>query len=213
MAERRRHVPAALLLVLLLAGCGAEAVPVAAGSAAPAEADIVSFQAADVKNEMIQPTREEVLAAYDRAVTAFGWFRLTPLPCGGAPVLVDGISYRKVDRPGIATMAELETTLRSLFSDEVVDRLLKTGAGQPLYREIDGALYAREFSGRTDPGKGRVEAAVEQTAPDTCVVNVTVELLEENSGSVTGMEYDSFPYQYVRDRWVFTDFRLMNELK
>ena len=25
MAERRRHVPAALLLVLLLAGCGAEA--------------------------------------------------------------------------------------------------------------------------------------------------------------------------------------------
>ena len=74
-------------------------------------------------------------------------------------------------------------------------------------------LYPFNFSGRTDPGKGRVEAAVEQTAPDTCVVNVTVELLEENSGSVTGMEYDSFPYQYVRDRWVFTDFRLVNELK
>lgn len=215
MREKRNRAPAALvvLLALLLTGCGAERTPAAAASAPPErEADAVTFQAADVKNDMIQPTPEEVLSAYDRAVTAFGWFRLEPLPCGGDPVLVDGTFYQKVDRPGTDTMAELRTTLRSLFSDEVVERLLKEGGSLPVYREIDGALYARPFTGRMDPGKGAVEASVEQTAPDTCLVNVSVELVETD-GSVTGMEYDSFPYRYVDDRWVFTDFRLINELK
>ena len=212
MREKRNRVLTAMLLALLLTGCGAESDPAAPASAPPEQAaDTVTFQAADVKNDMIQPTPEEVLAAYDRAVTAFGWFCLEPLPCGGDPVLVDGTFYQKVDRPGTATMAELRTTLRSLFSDEVVERLMKE-EGLPVYREIDGALYARPFTGRTDPGKGAVEACVEQTAPDTCLVNVSVELLDEN-GSVAGMEYDSFPYCYVDDRWVFTDFRLMNELK
>lgn len=214
MREKRNRALAALFLALLLTGCGAESVPAAAASA-PAEretAEAVTFQAADVKNDMIQPTPEEVLVAYDRAVTAFGWFRLAPLPCGGDPVLVDGTFYQKVDRPGTATMVELKTTLRSLFSDQVVEQLLKEGEGLPLYREIDGALYARSFTGRTDPHKGVVEASVEQTAPDTCVVNVSVELLGTD-GSVTGMEYDAFPYRYVDDRWVFTDFRLVNELK
>ena len=213
MREKRNRVLAAALLALLLTGCGAESVPAAAASASGERgAEAVTFQAADVKNDMIQPTPEEVLAAYDRAVAAFGWFRLAPLPCGGDPVLVDGTFYQKVDRPGIATMAELKTTLRSLFSDEVVERLVREGKDLPVYREIDGALYARSFSGRTAPGKGAVEATVEQTAPDTCVVNVAVELLETD-GSITGMEYDSFPYRYVDDRWVFTDFRLVNELK
>ena len=214
MRKKRNRALAALLLALLLAGCGAESAPAAAVSASPEkeEAEAVTFQAADVKNDMIQPTPEEVLAAYDRAVTAFGWFCLAPLPCGGDPVLVDGTIYQRVERPGASTMAELKTTLRGLFSDEVVERLLKEGEGLPLYREIDGALYARSFTGRADPGKGNVEVSVEQTAPDTCVVNVAVELLEPD-GSVTGMEYDAFPYRYVDDRWVFTDFRLVDELK
>ena len=215
MREKRNCAPAALalLLALLLTGCGAKEAPAAAASAPQErEADAVTFRAADVKNDMIPPTPEEVLSAYDRAVTAFGWFRLAPLPCGGDPVLVDGTFYRRVEYPGTASMAELKTTLRSLFSDELAERLVKEGGDLPVYREIDGALYARSFTGRTDPEKGDAEISVEQTAPDTCVVNVAVELME-GGGSVTGMEYYSFPYRYVGDRWVFTDFRLVNEQK
>lgn len=213
MEKKRNGVLAlALLAALMLSACRAQ--PAASSSVRETEeAGVVTFQAADVKNEMIQPTQEEVLAAYDRAVTAFGWFRLEPLPCGEASVLMDGMLYQKVERPGIATMAELETHLRSLFSDEVIRQLLDEGDEPPLYREIDGALYARDFSGSTDPDKGGVEIFVEQTAADTCVVNVTVELLGPGENGPDGVEYYAFPYQYVDSHWVFTSFRLVNELR
>ena len=210
MREKRNCAPAALvvLLALLLTGCGAERAPAAAASAPPErEADAVTFQAADVKNDMIQPTPEEVLSAYDRAVTAFGWFRLAPLPCGGDPVLVDGTFYQRVARPGTSTMAELKTTLRGLFSDEVVERLLQEGEGLPLYREIDGALYVTGEAREREDGKGAVTVEVEQTSETAFSVNVTVDLLDQDV--VTGMECWAFPYVLENGRWGFSEFRLV----
>ncbi len=40
-------------------------------------------------------------------------------------------------------------------------------------------------------------------------VNVMVELLGEDGETVVGLESWSFPYAFVNDRWVFTDFRLV----
>ena len=48
----------------------------------------------------------------------------------------------------------------------------------------------------------------ERLAEDLYSVNVMVELLAEDGGTVVGLESWSFPYAFVEDRWVFTDFRL-----
>ena len=40
-------------------------------------------------------------------------------------------------------------------------------------------------------------------------VNVTVDLLGEDRSEVTGVECYAFPYQWVEDRWVFTQFQLV----
>ena len=40
-------------------------------------------------------------------------------------------------------------------------------------------------------------------------VNVVVDLLGEDGQTVVGLESWSFPYVFLDDRWVFTDFRLV----
>ena len=54
---------------------------------------------------------------------------------------------------------------------------------------------------------GGVEA--EQLEETLYSVNVMVELLGEDGETVVGLESWSFPYAFVNDRWVFTDFRLV----
>lgn len=221
MRERKNALPAALLALLLLTGCGngSAAAPVAASSAAqsaqtaapaPEVSGVVTFQAVDVKNEVLPPTQEEVLSAYDRACTAFGWFQLNTLPCGSSSAMVGTAVYQRVDYPGIATLEQLRTYLRNLFSQAVIDRLMPPDAVLPQYRDIDGALYVLPSSRQPDPAKGDAEVEVEQTAPNTWTVNVAVELLADGQETVSGEEYYSFPYQCVDGRWVFTNFKLVN---
>ena len=40
-------------------------------------------------------------------------------------------------------------------------------------------------------------------------MDVTVDLLDENEETVTGVECYAFPYEFVEDHWVFTDFRMV----
>lgn len=204
---------AVMLLVLLLSGCGGVADrETAAEEPRPAEsaAQDGAMTAEQTEKEARPLTGEEVLAAYDQAVEAYGWFELTPLSAGSGAVELDGSSYLPVDRQGMTTMLELRSYLRSLFSEEVTDQLLATGGKRPLYREVDGALYVRTNSGREkDPNKGKVSAQVKQESETAYAVNVTVDLLGEDRREVTGVECYAFPYQWVEDRWVFTQFQLV----
>ena len=217
MKKTKKWALSALLMaVLLLSSCGnADEL---GDSASPRFADggsqssrAVTFQAVDVKNETMPLTEEEVLEAYDQAVSAFEWFRLETLPCGSASAIVGGNLYQRVDYRGIGTLEELKTYLRGIFSQEVIDRLLPEDADPPLYRDIDGQLYVIPSSCRPDPYKGAAEVMVEQTAEDTFMVNVAVDILGEDWQTVTGLEVYSFPYQCVDGRWVFTRFKLVNE--
>lgn len=155
-------------------------------------------------------TQEEVLSAYDRAVTAYTWFDLTPLSSTGEPQTVDRRVYRKVERPGLSRMEELRAYLRTVFSEELTQRLLETGGETPLYRDIDGELWVAVNGGRRrDPNKGAVELRVAQESDTAYAVNVTVELLEDDRSTVTGVECYAFPYEWEGDRWSFTAFQLV----
>lgn len=222
MKNRKEWVLSAFLLIaLLLSSCGNSAVlGDSASGSVPAWSTVVSgseaseavtFQAVDVKNETAPLTEEEVLEAYDQAVTAYGWFKLETLPCGSASAIVGGNLYQRVDYAGIGTLEELETYLRGIFSQEVIDRLLPENTDAPLYRNIDGQLYVIPTSRQPDPYKGMETIIVEQSAEDTYMVNVTVDILAENLRTIAGLEVYSFPYQCVEGRWVFTNFKLVSQ--
>ena len=51
--------------------------------------------------------------------------------------------------------------------------------------------------------------AAERLEDGLYFINVTVDLLGEDRETVVGLESWSFPYAFVEDRWVFTDFRLV----
>lgn len=183
-----------------VAEVGREAVPVSTGG------DLV---AAQTESQARFLTEDEVLAAYERAVDIYSWFDLAQLPSAEESTTVDGVSYRKVDYPGITDMEDLNAYLRGSFSEEVAARLMATGGERPLYREIDGVLYVAPSGRSRDADKGEIRMQVEQVSETAYEVNVAVDLLAEDRETVTGVECWSFPYEFVGDRWVFTDFALV----
>ncbi len=222
---KERKYAALILAAVLVSGCGAAeqtAAPsavsgsgdelTAAVSAAPAGSAADSTQtmnAASTQGSSRDLTEEEILAAYDRAVSAYEWFDLNPLPCGGPVVLEDGIGYQRVEYAGFDTLDDLKTYLRSLFSDDVIGRLFSEDARTPRYRDINGELYVHPGGRKADPEKSSASAAVERKEDGSYLINVTVDLLDNEQTTVAGVECYAFPYQEVNGRWVFTDFQLV----
>lgn len=214
---------ALFLSAALLTGCGdlaGVAVFPAVSSGEPAETVAASPQedaagstemmnAAETTGSARELTEEEVLAAYDRAVAAYEWFELNPLPCVGPVRQENGVKYQRVDYVGLYTLNDLETYLESLFSEDVIARLLDRETPAPHYRDIDGALYARPDGRPADTGKGAATAAVEREEDGSYLINVTVDLLDRDQATVTGAEFYAFPYRELNGRWVFADFALV----
>lgn len=208
-----------LLAVLLclwgLAGCGALPAAEQSGDEAPPAVEAAApetdggLSAAMLEREARTLTEEEVRAAYDRAETAYGWFYLETLPSGPQTQEVDGWTYERVVYPGMENLADLQAYLRGLFSEEMVDDLLAVGGSHPLYRDVDGVLYVLPSGRERDPSKGAAVIQVEYTGETAYSVDVTVDLLDENGETVTGVECYAFPYEFVEDHWVFTDFRMV----
>lgn len=165
-----------------------------------------------------RPTDAEVLSVYREAAEAYSWFAgyndsglaldltdgLTlPLPTGG-----EGTFFR-VTRPGLGSTEELRGYLKTLFSDEVVDGLLKDGSAA-FADGPEGGLYTTGAGRGSNITKGGVTLEViwpQEGEPVLCTVQATVELLDlETLSTVTGTQVYQFPYQKVGDKWVFTQF-------
>lgn len=201
-----RRLTVLLLAVVLLSGCaGAPPDPPATPPAPAAES---TLSAARLESAPRPPTEEEILAAYRRAEEAWGWFCRDPLPDSGETLRVESTVYRRVDRPGLETVGDLRAYLRGLFSAELTDSLLSTGEPTPLYQDIDGALYVSLTPQSGDSGRGQAQVGVVPVDSQSYALEVSVELLD-GRGNVTGLECWSFPYAYVDQRWVFTDFQLV----
>lgn len=199
---RELLVPA-LVLAELLSGCSAPAEDI------PETNESGAAMRSEQLEESARPlSEEEILTAYQRAAALCGWFELSPLPGDGSTVDLDGVTYRRVRYDGVETLEDLRTALRSVFSQEVTEELLATGGDMPMYRDIDGALYVTGSGRSPDPSKGHTEIEVEQTGDASYAVNISIDLLDEDGETVTGVECWSFPYAFVDDRWVFTDFKL-----
>lgn len=217
MIKTKRRA-ALLLAAALLSGCGggetAQTSPASErGAAAPSAQQTAeatgSLHAAQTRESSRELTEEEVLAAYDRAVSVYEWFELNPLPSGGPVREEGGVEYRRVEYAGFHTLDDLRTYLESLFSEDLTAHLLNRDSVAPRYRDIDGALYVRPDGRAADAGKGAASAAVERGEDGSYLINVTVDLLDREQAVVTGAEFYAFPYREVGGRWVFTEFRLV----
>lgn len=175
----------------------------------PAASEEGALSSSRTQEEARTLTEEEVLSAYDRAVSVYEWFSLSTLPCGTEGLSVDGQTYYPVRSSGLESMEDLRIYLRGSFSQELTDQLLESGGQTPLYRDIGGALYVRPLSRSRDPLRGEVELRVEQTGQTAYAVNAAVDLLDEDQETVAGVEYWTFPYELVDERWVFTEFCLL----
>ncbi len=209
-----RKSAAVLLAALLLTGCAAPSEEAASGamsvSAARAQAAPVKDMRSSLVESAARPLLEaEIFDAYERAQRVYGWFDMAPLPAGDETVLVEEKVYQRVEMEGIYELEDLRTYLRSVFSRELTDRLLDGETARIQYRDVEGALYVSGLARARNAGKGEERVEAEQLDEVSYSVNVMVDLLGEDGETIVGLESWSFPYAFVDDRWVFTDFRLI----
>ena len=204
------------LALWALAGCGGAAADEGAAGEAPsvfAEASAPDAEgglsAVRLEGQARPLTDEEIQAAYFRAEEAYGWFSLETLPCGEKTQTIDGWLYYPVEYPGMENLADLRAYLRGLFSEELVDALLASGGAHPLYQDVDGALYVLPTSRERDESKGQADIQIKPYGQAGYSVIVEVDLLADGGSTVTGVESYAFPYEFLEDRWVFTDFHLI----
>ena len=209
-----RRLLAALLALWMLSGCGAMTEESTGTSPAAAEESASpgggGLSASRLEREARLPTEEEILAVYDRAEDAYGWFYLETLPGGQESCVIDGWTYYQVQEPGMETMTDLRAYLRGLFSEELVDTLLSTGGSHPLYQEIEGSLYVLPSNRERNSARGVPAVQIVQVSDTAYTVDVTVDLLDGPGGTATGVASYTFPYELVEGQWVFTDFQMVN---
>lgn len=138
----------------------------------------------------------QIRSAWDRAAQSYGWLTIAPLPRSEEDMMPhpeggEETLYR-VNYPGISSMLELRTHLKTLFSDEIVDGLFAYN----LYTELDGVLY------QSDRVLGLAQRIPSPTSTQVIRESDTRLVYRVNS------ETDSanYVYELVGDRWMFTEF-------
>ncbi len=152
---------------------------------------------------------EEILFAYKTAGEAASWFRGTCILWENESVdaenaVVHGeLNYRYYKADKFETYAAFRKYLEGLFSVDYVNGLLSSIA----FIEHDGMLYAMMADRGSNPRMGAETYTVLRESDTKYILRVTVELLEGGyPPEVVGYETFDFPYEYIDNKWVFTDF-------
>jgi hypothetical protein len=156
------------------------------------------------------PTDEQVEAAYLTALEACGWFTLTTLSTDvDDSVEEDGNTFYRVTDERFSTYQELETYLKTIFTERFVDELL---AADEKYRDIDGALYAIDAARGGNILLGEQRGKVIIDGVNRIIYRVTVDILDEPEGEV--VDTQEFDFVYIREPdaaldWHFDTFECL----
>ena len=155
--------------------------------------------------------------AYFAAADAFGWFNIDSSGiCGKkifdssteATVEINGIPYNKMYNPVFATLGDLETYLKGLFSSEIADQLLSTGMFIDNEGELWGAMAARgtnifvETTGYAVTSRSDTEIIYTAYANINNYDDAAEDFVLDHTES-----YD-YTYSLTDDGWRWTDFSL-----
>ena len=150
----------------------------------------------------------EFYSLFDKASEAWGWFYVGTMPLKGTPGLpivgIDtesGICF-EVDYEGIETLEDLEYYLKTIFSDEKVEGMLKSGR----YFDVDGKLCAYGMARGTNHSYGKIaEVNKNIISGNKIEYTVSVEKLDYNY-ELEGYEEFTFITEKSGDFWVFSEF-------
>lgn len=152
------------------------------------------------------PTDEEIKNAYQQAVEAYSWFDLTTMPLDESiEIEYNGTIYMKVNHNSIQSLSDLEIYSHSLFSDEIVDSLLKYNR----YADIDGVLYAMPADRGSNIYAGDQLHEIIRESDRKIIYKVSVDILDDDLEKVVDKEVYSFAYEFSKDKWIFTNFSLV----
>ena len=151
-----------------------------------------------------------ILSAYKAASEAAGWFRIASIleqqdeypRENDTYIELDGIRYFKVKRfPEYQGFVDY---LHGLFSKELVEEFLNSEHKRYINR--DGELYATTGIRGTNIHMGDENYTVYNVSDSKYIVEVTVDIYGVDLVTVVDQEVFEFPYEFVDDRWVFTEF-------
>ncbi len=148
---------------------------------------------------------EEVKALYEQAVTLYSWFDLSSLPVDTSQkATIDGETFFKVTAE-IATYQELETRLKRIFDDQIVNDLLSRG----IYTDYQGSLYGRPADRGTNRLRGTEEHNINRRNNQEIEYLVKVEILDD-TGAVKDYAHYCFRLVKYKDTvWRFSSFELV----
>ena len=142
---------------------------------------------------------------YRKAKELYGWFDLGSMPMNSLDRFNEnGRSYNKVTGP-ITNYHVLLAELRSVFDEDVVQKLIETD----MYTEKEGELYGLAFDRGTDLYIGKDTGyGMEMINAEHFLFQVTAEYYQEN-GQVEGYSTYDFPLvRYEDGKWRFERFYL-----
>ncbi|MCL2112144.1 MAG: hypothetical protein FWH32_07875 [Clostridiales bacterium] len=153
-------------------------------------------------------TDAEVEALYEEAVKAYNWFNLAAMPIDGSvSAELDGMTYNKVDYPGISTHADLEAYLGTLFTADIVGDLL---GENETYVDIGGELYAIDGARGANIMMGDETHEVIREGDDEILFRVFVNVFDgpfmDEESKIEGVEVYDFTLVPVGGNWLFSVF-------
>jgi len=158
------------------------------------------------KTPVAELSDDDVIALYNRAKEAYGWFDLTTIPHdAGSYVKIDGIVYFEVVQPGITSKRALADYLSEIFTGDVMESLMATSADR--FVERGGKLYVLPADRGVDLFKGAESYEVVKISDGEMKLTVTVEVYgDPEQKNVVGHERYDFFLEFSGNRWRFKNF-------
>ncbi len=149
---------------------------------------------------------------YAAAKQAFFWFNVSGMPPADATVdynnikEIDGQYYYKVGHETIKSTADLESYLKSLFSQDISQKLLEENKDN--YIDINGELWAMDLTRGTNITVGKATFTISQKNDTKVVYTADVEELNPETLAVVGTNSYDYIYEKTADGWRWTEFSI-----
>ncbi|WP_312831511.1 hypothetical protein [Sedimentibacter saalensis] len=147
----------------------------------------------------------EFFPLFEKATEAWGWFWVDTMPLEvtyGPNGEIIAKEYNEVDYDGVETLKDLENYLKTIFSDEKVEGMLKSGR----YFDVDGKLCTVAMSRGTNSSYGRIVEVNINIINETKIEYIVHVEKFGDYQELKGYEEFTFVYEKEGDRWVFTEF-------
>jgi len=159
------------------------------------------------------PTEEDMENVYKAACDAFGWITLTAAP----PVdmkdeyVVDGLAYYRVKSDFLNSLDDLKLYYLTMFDESTAEELMDINEETSRFVEKpDGGLFCMKFYYKPQGFSEEETFELVKNSEDSCTYNVSYYTVDKDGNKLKD-KMESFRYEKVDGRWIFTNFRVYRQ--